>query len=165
MSKKSFINNKNMQTKVISFKKSSNNNNDYSYSPELEKRFYKENDNQKILRINNSKEKSSKIIADYSKPLLELAETQDDIIEYYQIAILLWNIAVLPENQRQEWFKKDDSPNDFFKDEKMFVEYMIKRKTELFSSHIFMVKDFEIEFFKHYDYRISVVTVRKDEIE
>ena len=91
--------------------------------------------------------KMSEVLEQFVEPYMEYAETEDAYRKLLGIAIVAWNVALLPDKERQS--DLDDVlvnlPAEVRDDGKKIAEELMERKERHFSHYRRMILDFEIE--------------------
>ena len=96
-------------------------------------------------------EKMSEIILDFAKPLLDAAEDTAAIHGAIAVAVIAWNISLLPlkeQNEMMERMAANSLPYGFKKFDPVLrkcLELLLKRKQESFSNYKRMIGDFHCE--------------------
>lgn len=90
--------------------------------------------------------KPTHLILNYAEPLLTEDDGQDDTILALTFAILAWNLALLPLDDRKEAINSlvNDLELDIFGKNELLS--LIKRKDEYFGEFDFLIEDFKINF-------------------
>ncbi len=98
-----------------------------------------------------NKEKMSEIIAEFAAPLLDAAKNFEDQKKAISMAIAMWNISLLPEENQLQSLKEIESivsssteVDDFSKERQEIFSYLIYRKKHLFQDINRFVQDYEI---------------------
>jgi len=98
----------------------------------------------------SSQQKMSEVIIDFAKPLLDAAQTDEEIQKAIGMAIAMWNIAILPDKDQKNFIReffdntKDSSSNQELPEEyDQIVSYFIARKKVFFSHIERMILDYE----------------------
>ncbi len=91
-------------------------------------------------------QKMSEIIIDYAEPLLEIATTDKGQEKAVILAITLWNLAILKENERQDMIDslnplllQGDDPADL----NQIIDYFMERKQLLYPDVNRMILDYD----------------------
>jgi hypothetical protein len=99
-----------------------------------------------IVIESSNPQKMSEIIIDYAEPLLEISTTDKDQEKAVIMAITLWNLAILKENERQEMIDsltprlvQEGDPADL----NQIIEYFIERKQLLYPDVNRMILDYD----------------------
>lgn len=107
-----------------------------------------ENYDYRINRCNS--QKMSEIILDFAQPLLDVAQSAEDQHKMISMAIILWNLAFLPDEKQKEVIEELVHPfqvgsaNEKRSEEiEQVVTYFIKRKKILYPHVNRMILDFE----------------------
>ena len=96
---------------------------------------------EKIIVKNKGLEKMSDLILDFAKPLLDICDDNETIKKAISIAIIVWNISLLPEKHHEKAIKKislDLSPHGDATDVATIMSYvdmLMKRKKEYFPNN------------------------------
>ncbi|AGA29868.1 hypothetical protein [Singulisphaera acidiphila] len=98
-----------------------------------------------VVSIANSKmfgqESMSDVLRDFAEPYLPMANCETELRSLFNLAILGWNAALLPEKQRQAsietYFKATlrGAPEDELAKAWKFVKELIQRKETLFAAN------------------------------
>ncbi|MBU1052394.1 MAG: hypothetical protein KKC46_01015 [Proteobacteria bacterium] len=98
-----------------------------------------------------SRKKMSEIITEFAAPLLDAANNFEDQKKAISIAIAIWNISLLPEENQSQSLKEIESivsssteGDDFPKVRQEIFSYLIYRKNHLFQDIKRFVQDYEI---------------------
>lgn len=76
----------------------------------------------------------SEVIAEYAEPLLEGQDTEEEIRNAFDIAVLLWNLSFLPREERQQILDRPAARGTEPGAELMpAIEFMIERRRREFS--------------------------------
>ena len=98
----------------------------------------------------SSQQKMSEVIIDFAKPLLDAAQTDEEMQRAIGMAIAMWNVAILPDKEQKNFIReffdntKDSSSNQELPEEyDQVVSYFIARKKAFFSDIERMILDYE----------------------
>ena len=95
-------------------------------------------------------EKMSEILIEFVKPYLDNAKTYQRRQALFGLAVASWNMAILPEKERQKtlknMLKKLDKHKDpeLANDTQILIEQFIERKLTLFADCNRLITDFEL---------------------
>lgn len=99
-----------------------------------------------IMFDTSNPQKMSDIIIHYAEPLIDVARTDEDEEKAIVMAIILWNIAVVPENERQGMIDsitstplKGNNSTEF----NQTLAYFMERKQELYPDVNRMILEYE----------------------
>ncbi|MEB3310576.1 MAG: hypothetical protein VKJ02_10110 [Snowella sp.] len=116
-------------------------------------------DNQNKLFIENPKHlrKMSEVLIDFIQPFLDDVETSQQRTMLVEIAIMAWNVALLPEETREEFLQqmlssKNNQGISLFTEEnsetkeefQRLMKRLIKRKLKYFAEENRFVTDFQV---------------------
>lgn len=100
----------------------------------------------KVAIETSNPQKMSEIIIDYAEPLLEISTTDKDQEKAVIMAITLWNLAILKENERQDMIDslnplllQGDDPADL----NQIIDYFMERKQLLYPDVNRMILDYD----------------------
>jgi hypothetical protein len=92
----------------------------------------------------------SEVIIDFARPLLDAAQTDEEIQKAIGMAIAMWNVAILPDKEQKNFIReffdntKDSSSNQELPEKyDQIVSYFIARKKVFFSDIKRMILDYE----------------------
>ena len=96
-------------------------------------------------------EKTSEILTEFVKPFLDKANSHQRREALFSLAIMSWNMALLPENERKtmlemtsKTFRNKHDP-EFTKDIRNLIEEFIERKLTLFADYNRLITGFELD--------------------
>lgn len=108
--------------------------------------------------------KMSEVLQAFVEPYVDDMDTYEEREEFLEIAVLAWNLAVLPPKAQQEFFKEtlDSQTSPFDKQEvlaakflKEFIQELIEWKLEAFFDDTRLVEEFQLT--KHeFGFHLSV---------
>lgn len=94
--------------------------------------------------------KMSEVIADFAAPLLKEADDETSASVAISIAVMGWNLAVMPEDEQEDMIKemiaKIPKPGSDAKYTESIARMMISRKKELFSHIKKLIVGYDIKF-------------------
>jgi hypothetical protein len=101
----------------------------------------------------SNQQKMSEVIVDFAKPLLDAAQTDEEIQKAIGMAIAMWNVAILPDKDQKDFLReffndtndtKDSSSNqELFEEHDQVVSYFIARKKVFFPDIKRIIMDYE----------------------
>ncbi|HEY9837224.1 MAG TPA: hypothetical protein V6D27_10035 [Vampirovibrionales bacterium] len=93
------------------------------------------------IAVNKGEVKMSEVLEAFVEPYLDLAPTLSQRQNLFDLAVIAWNLAFMPENELPstlnyllEDISKDDDPF-FYKEIRSVINDLITRKQELFAEH------------------------------
>lgn len=105
----------------------------------------------KIKPINGKKrygQTCAKIIIDFAAPFMPTNGTNSDIETIYTIAMIAWNIALMPVAEQENFIERTVDETEMGKHPQMIehIYVMVERKKQLFAKYDFQVADYELQF-------------------
>lgn len=105
----------------------------------------------KIKPINGKKrygQTCAKIIIDFAAPFMPTNGTNSDIETIYTIAMIAWNIALMPVAQQEDFIERTVDETEMGKHPQMieYIYVMVERKKQLFAKYDFQVADYSLQF-------------------
>lgn len=96
-------------------------------------------------------EKTSEVLIEFVKPFLDKVNTHQRREALFRLAIISWNIAIVPENERQKMLEMtiktfcNKHDPEFTKDTRILIEELIERKLTLFADYNRLITGFELD--------------------
>jgi hypothetical protein len=96
-------------------------------------------------------EKMSEILIEFVKPFLDKANSHQRREALFSVAIVSWNLAIVPENERQKMLKmmskklRNKQDPEFAKDTQSLIEEFIERKLTFFADNNRFITGFELD--------------------
>ena len=101
--------------------------------------------------VSKKTEKMSEVILDFAEPLLDFSEDSEDQRKSISIAIIAWNLSLLPEGEQKTELANvrnhiETAPmgNSLSEDEFQIFAFMIDRKEKYFQNYKRMILDYEM---------------------
>lgn len=104
----------------------------------------------KILVDLSAVQKMSEVILDFAEPLLSMASNDEEIKKSIGLAILIWNLSLLPTEGQSEQLEQfwpslqADSGDEHVEDARSIVASLLKRKELHFQDHKRAILDYHI---------------------
>jgi hypothetical protein len=96
-------------------------------------------------------EKMSEILIEFVKPFLDKANSHQRREALFSVAVVSWNLAIVPENERQKMLKmmskklRNKQDPEFAKDTQSLIEEFIERKLTFFADNNRFITGFELD--------------------
>jgi len=96
-------------------------------------------------------EKMSEILIEFVKPFLDEANSHQRREALFSVAVVSWNLAIVPENERQKMLKmmskklRNKQDPEFAKDTQSLIEEFIERKLTFFADNNRFITGFELD--------------------
>lgn len=118
---------------------------------------------EKIAPSANGSEKMSEVILDFAEPLLLLSDDEEFGRKAIRVAILIWNISLLPKEKQEKAlqeiyadFSRPDDP-DYLAGIKTMINVLMERKRTHFPDNKRTIKDYQISG-SGKNYRLDIVS-------
>jgi len=118
-----------------------------------------------IMDASNDLERISEVIQDFAEPLLLLREDDKFTKKAISVAIMIWNISLLPKEKQEEalqeitsGFSKSDDP-DYLTRMMSIFDILIERKKNYFTNYKKLIVDYQISGAGN-NLRINVVSTK-----
>lgn len=118
---------------------------------------------QKVLMQTGSGDKMSEVLRAFMEPYQEFASTRDAYERLITIAVVAWNAALLPRDERKGFIDEASKSilasagTEAVEDFRGIVDELIKRKERLFANNRRYIIDYELSETKN-DWHLSVVS-------
>jgi hypothetical protein len=105
--------------------------------------------NDRVLTIKNSKEKMSDILMEFAEPLLKDCDNDQEIEKAISMAVVSWNVALMPKTEQVDARKKildTLDPGDSAGRQAVMeiVDYLIYRKQTVYASNQRLIVNYKI---------------------
>lgn len=120
---------------------------------------------QEIVMKPTPGEKMSEVLFQFIEPYWGLAEGKGDYEKLLTIAMIAWNTALLPEEEREGFLDEKLNPvlssfgSGLLEDFKEIVQSLIRRKELFFSAHRRVIVDYRLSEGKGNRYHLSVASM------
>ncbi len=165
MSKKSNLERKRKKLEYLKAKRRLQQTKDGDYiNPELIERLNKDEKFKGLKFISGKlKKKASATMLEYAAPLLEMAENEKDAEIAVKMALISWNLYMMPEEKRPGIIAEFASTYKITDIEYELIDNMMERKKDLFDEYNFFVTDHELDFYSDGSLNLSVVVAMPGE--
>jgi hypothetical protein len=91
--------------------------------------------------------KMSEVLEEFVEPYLDFAQNRSQREKLFSIAVIAWNLALMPENERQQIIEQGTTGNDPLarQDAREFIDELIARKQTLFAENKRYIVEFQLQ--------------------
>jgi hypothetical protein len=91
--------------------------------------------------------KMSEVLEKFVDPYLDFAQNRSQREKLFSIAVIAWNLALMPENERQQIIEQGTTGNDPLarQDTREFIDELIARKQTLFAENKRYIVEFQLQ--------------------
>jgi hypothetical protein len=91
--------------------------------------------------------KMSEVLEEFVEPYLDFARNRSEREKLFSLAVVAWNLALIPENERQQIIEQGTTGNDPLarQDAREFIDELIARKKTLFAENKRYIVEFQLQ--------------------